>query len=95
MKSAIVILEMHLETMEINEPINRRGGNEDQADLEAKTAAEIRQALEILRAAELCQWCPHEMRGEVLRAWDAAAEPIRQMKRDLSPQNDKLRDAAQ
>jgi hypothetical protein len=35
-------------------------------------------------AAELCQWCPHEHRGDVLRAWDAAAQPIRDMKAALS-----------
>lgn len=55
----------------------------------AKERGELFRAGENM-AAELCQWCPHEMRGEVLRAWDAAAEPIRQMKRDLSPQNNKI-----
>ena len=50
MKSAITTLEIALETMENNEPINRKEGNEEQADLEAKNAAEIRQALHILRA---------------------------------------------
>lgn len=38
-------------------------------------------------AAELCQWCPHEMRGEVLRAWDAAAQPMRDMVAYLSSPN--------
>lgn len=38
-------------------------------------------------AAELCQWCPHEHRGEVLRAWDAAAKPIRDMKAAISSPN--------
>jgi hypothetical protein len=41
-------------------------------------------------AAELCQWCPHEMRGDVLRAWDAAAQPIRDMKAALSSPNTKV-----
>lgn len=50
MKSAIVILEQHLDTMEVNEPINRQEGHEDQANLEGRTAAELRQALGILRA---------------------------------------------
>lgn len=40
-------------------------------------------------AAELCQWCPHEMRGDVLRAWDAAAQPIRDMKAALSSPNNR------
>ena len=44
-------------------------------------------------ASELCQWCPHEMRGDVLRAWDAAAQPIRDMKAALSPPNTELRNA--
>ena len=38
-------------------------------------------------AAELRQWCPHEHRGDVLRAWDAAAKPIRDMKAALSSPN--------
>ena len=42
-------------------------------------------------AAELCQWCPHEMRGDVLRAWDAAAKPIRDM---LSSPNNPVTGAA-
>lgn len=50
MKSAIYILEQSLDTMETNEPINRRENKTAQADLEAKTAAELRQALGILRA---------------------------------------------
>jgi len=38
-------------------------------------------------AAELCQWCPHEMRGEALRGWDAAAQPMRDMVAALSSPN--------
>lgn len=38
-------------------------------------------------AAELCQWCPHEHRGDVLRAWDAAAQPIRGMQAAISSPN--------
>ena len=41
-------------------------------------------------ASELCKWCPHEMRGDVLRAWDAAAQPIRDMKAALSSPNTKV-----
>lgn len=52
MKSAITTLEIALETMKNNEPINRKEGNEEQADLEAKNAAEMRQALHILRAVD-------------------------------------------
>lgn len=53
MKNAISILEIALETMVTNEPINRREGNVDQADLEARNATEIRQALTVLRAADV------------------------------------------
>ena len=52
----------------------------------AKERGELFRAGENM-AAELCQWCPHEHRGEVLLAWDAAAEPIREMKRELSLPN--------
>jgi len=52
MKAAITQLEISLETLVNNEPINRKEGNEEQADLEAKNAAEIRQALVVLNAAE-------------------------------------------
>lgn len=31
--------------------------------------------------------CPREMRGDVLRAWDAAAQPIRDMKAAFSSPN--------
>lgn len=51
MKSAIVTLEIALETLENNDPINRKEGNFAQAELEASNAAEIRQALHVLRAA--------------------------------------------
>lgn len=52
MKAAITELEIALQTMETNEPINRNEGKIEQADLEAKNAAEIRQALAVLRAAD-------------------------------------------
>jgi len=52
MKAAITELEIALQTMETNEPINRIEGKTEQADLEAKNAAEIRQALAVLRAAD-------------------------------------------
>ena len=48
MNAAIAQLEISLEALENNEPINRKEGNEEQADLEAKNAEEIRQALVIL-----------------------------------------------
>ena len=44
----------------------------------AKERGELFRAGENM-AAELCQWCPNEMRGEVLRAWDYAAQPVRDM----------------
>ena len=51
MKAAITELEIALETMETNEPINRANGNADQADLESENAADYRQALAVLKAA--------------------------------------------
>jgi hypothetical protein len=50
-KAAIVNLEISLETLENNEPINRAEGNIEQADLELANAKEIREGLEVLRAA--------------------------------------------
>jgi len=52
MKAAIAQLQISLETLEHNEPINRAEGNEGQADLESTNAADIRQALAILSAAQ-------------------------------------------
>jgi hypothetical protein len=52
MRSAITALEIHLSVLEENEPINRDMGNTKQADLEAMSAAEVRQALAVLRAAD-------------------------------------------
>lgn len=49
MTAAIATLEVALQTLETNEPINRAEGNIAQADLEAKNAVEIRQALDLLR----------------------------------------------
>jgi hypothetical protein len=51
MKAAIAELEIALETMETNEPINRAEGNVEQADMEAVNAADYRQALAVLKAA--------------------------------------------
>lgn len=48
MEDAINILQISLHTMENNEPINRAEGNIAQADLEARTAASIRQAIAVL-----------------------------------------------
>lgn len=52
MKSAITTLKIALDTLENNEPINRRDGNHEQADLEARNAAEIRAAIHVLTAIE-------------------------------------------
>ncbi len=49
MKSAIETLEISLNALTTNEPINRAAGNIEQADLEAANAAEIREALDVLR----------------------------------------------
>jgi hypothetical protein len=51
MKAAISTLEVSLSNLEANEPINRQEGNVAQADLEAVSAAEIRQALAVMKAA--------------------------------------------
>lgn len=51
MHAAITELTIVLATLENNEPINRASGNVDQADLEARSAADIRQALAVLKAA--------------------------------------------
>lgn len=48
MNAAIATLQIALDVLENNEPINRREGNIDQANLQLKNAAEIRTALEIL-----------------------------------------------
>jgi len=52
MKHVIAQLEIHLDVMTTNEPINRTKGKTEQADLEAVTASEIRQALAILKAVD-------------------------------------------
>jgi len=51
MNAAIAELTNALATAETNEPINRAAGNAAQADLEAKNAADYRQALAVLNAA--------------------------------------------
>lgn len=52
MKASIAALENALEIAETNEPINRREGNIEQADLEAVNAADYRQAIAILKVCE-------------------------------------------
>jgi len=51
MKASIDQLKIALEVCETNEPINRARGDESQADLEASNAADFRQAIAILEAA--------------------------------------------
>ena len=51
MQAAIVQLEIYLETLENNEPINRSEGNIGQADQESANAKEVRQALAVLKDA--------------------------------------------
>lgn len=51
MEEAINELEICLSILENNEPINRREGNIEQADLEAKNIASFRRAIEHLRSA--------------------------------------------
>lgn len=52
MQAAITQLEIALDVLVTNEPINRERGDIEQADLEARSAAEIRQAIDVLKAAE-------------------------------------------
>ncbi len=52
MQAAITNLEISLEVLENNEPINRAEGNIAQADLELRSAEEIREGLAILRRAK-------------------------------------------
>lgn len=52
MKAAIAELEIRLETLTNNEKINRAEGQTGQANLEAANAAEIRQAIAVLRVTE-------------------------------------------
>ena len=49
MKASIAELEIALNVAETNEPINRRQGNIEQADLELQNAADFRLAIEALR----------------------------------------------
>lgn len=53
MTHAITTLESALRTAENNEPINRREGKVEQADLENQVAIDIRQALAVLRRSEI------------------------------------------
>lgn len=52
MKHVISELEIALQILTNNEPINRRDGNFDQADLQALKIAEFSRALEILRVID-------------------------------------------
>lgn len=52
MIAAISNLEIYLDILVTNEPINRSEGNVEQADLELKNAEEVREALGILKAAQ-------------------------------------------
>jgi hypothetical protein len=52
MKHVIATLENAIFVVENNEPTNRRERNTAQADYEAEAAAEMRQALAILRAVD-------------------------------------------
>ena len=52
MKYAITQLEISLETLVTNEPINRAAGNIAQADLEAEGIADLRKAIAVLKAVE-------------------------------------------
>lgn len=52
MKAAITELEVKLQTLEHNEPIHRAEGDTGQADACATSAAEVRQAIAVLKFAE-------------------------------------------
>lgn len=51
MQAAINQLEIYLDVLETNEPINRAEGKIEQADLEKQNAIEVRAALDKLRSA--------------------------------------------
>lgn len=51
MQAAIVTLEISLSGLENNERVHRTAGNVEQADMDSSRAAQIRQALAVLRAA--------------------------------------------
>lgn len=53
MQAAITQLQETLRILEENEPINRKEGKIEQAELEAFNAAQIRWAIEVLKAASL------------------------------------------
>lgn len=50
MQAAISQLEIYLDVLETNEPINRASGKIEQADLEKQNAIEVRAALNKLRS---------------------------------------------
>lgn len=52
MQAAISQLEIYLEILETNEPINRAEGKFAQADLEKQNAIEVREALKFLNSAK-------------------------------------------
>ena len=53
MNAAVTYLETSLNVLETNEPINRAEGNIEQADLEAVSILQIKEGIEVLRAAGL------------------------------------------
>lgn len=53
MQAAITCLELALETMNTNAPINEAEGNLGQSDLERLNAASYRKALDVLRCDKL------------------------------------------
>lgn len=53
MTNAIVALQMRLQVLETNEPVNRAEGNVDQADYERDAIAEIKQAIAVLVGADI------------------------------------------
>lgn len=65
MKYAITTLKTSLATLVNNEPINRREGNDAQADLEAVAASETRQAIAILEAADAGPIWPDPTQGDL------------------------------
>lgn len=87
--AAVSALQNYLHVLETNEPINRVQGDTEQADLQARCAAEVRQALAIIQAsgearepvAEAQKRMAedreiHEAQGQATLAFKHAQQPI-------------------
>ena len=72
MKSAIAVLEIALGACEVNEPINRAEGNDEQADLEAANANEYKEAIAVVKI--------HSERGVIAEIAERVVEMLEEKK---------------